>query len=79
MDVRCELAPAVAVAEEVAYDCEDGAEGLDRDVPAGADDLVNGLSTFRVGERSGLGAYTEDHAGGEDDTPGKNLDGYVDP
>ena len=39
MDVGCELTPAVLVAEEVAYYGEDGAEGLEGDVPAGADDL----------------------------------------
>lgn len=39
MDVGCELAAAVGVAEEIADDGEDGTEGLDRDVPTGASDL----------------------------------------
>lgn len=39
MDVRSELAPAVFVAKEVAYYCEDDAEGLEGDVPTGADNL----------------------------------------
>lgn len=37
VSVDIELAPAVGVAEEVAHDGEDDAEGLDGDVPAGAD------------------------------------------
>ncbi len=39
MDIGNELAPAVAVAKEVPYDCKDNAEGLEGDVPAGTDDL----------------------------------------
>lgn len=37
--VGSELAAFVGVAEEVAYDCYDGAEDLDGDMPAVADDL----------------------------------------
>lgn len=40
MDVWSELTPAVSVTEEVAYYCEYSAGDLQRDVPAGADDLV---------------------------------------
>lgn len=39
MDVGCELAAAVSVAEEVSDDGEKGAEDLDGDVETGADDL----------------------------------------
>jgi hypothetical protein len=49
-----ELAALVLVAKEVAHDGEEGAGGLDGDVPSGAD-------------------YTEDHAGGEEDSPGEDL------
>lgn len=42
MDIRCELSPAVGVTEEVAYDCEDGAGDLQRDVPPRADNLCEG-------------------------------------
>ena len=47
MDVRCKLAPAVGVAQEVAYDGEDGADNLDRDVEAGADDLKKARRQLR--------------------------------
>ncbi len=39
VDVGGELAATVGVAEEVACDGEDGTEGLEGDVEAGADDL----------------------------------------
>ena len=39
VDVGCELAAAVSVAEEVSDDGEKGAEDLDGDVETGADDL----------------------------------------
>ncbi len=39
MYIGSELAPAVVVAEKVAYDGKDDANGLEGDVPAGADDL----------------------------------------
>ena len=41
MYVRSELAPAMIVAQEVAYDREDNAESLKRDVPTGTNDLGN--------------------------------------
>lgn len=43
MEVGRELPAAVGVAEEVAYYGEDGAEGLEGDVVAGADNLEGGL------------------------------------
>lgn len=46
VDVVCELAAFVFVAEGVADDGEEGAEGLRGDVPAGADDLVDVLVLF---------------------------------
>ena len=39
MYIRSELAPAMAVANKIAYNREDDAEGLERDVPAGTNDL----------------------------------------
>ncbi len=39
MNIRSELASAVVVAKEVAHNCEDDADGLERDVPAGTDNL----------------------------------------
>lgn len=39
MDVRRELTSTVGVAEKVADNGEDGTEGLEGNVPAGADDL----------------------------------------
>lgn len=38
MDIGCELAATVSVAEEIPDDSEDGAEALDRNMPAGASD-----------------------------------------
>ncbi|KAL8725057.1 MAG: hypothetical protein Q9166_007588 [cf. Caloplaca sp. 2 TL-2023] len=53
VDVRCEFAAAVGVAEEVAEDGEEGAEGLGRDVPPGTDDL-GGVSSCHLGKREPL-------------------------
>ena len=39
MDVGSELAPAVVVAKEVAHDSEDDADRLERNMPAGTNDL----------------------------------------
>ena len=41
MDVWGELAAAVRVAEDVATESEEGTEGLEGNVPAGADDLLH--------------------------------------
>lgn len=80
MDVGCKLTPAVLMAEEVAYYGEDGAEGLEGDVPAGADDLGGSQSDARdIGRRVSGETYSKDHAGWEDDAEREDLDPYVDP
>ena len=40
VNIRCELAAAMGVAEKVTQDGQEGAEGLEGDVPARADDLL---------------------------------------
>lgn len=64
VDVVGELAAAVFVAEEVADDGHEGAEGLGGDVPAGVDELgrVSGVSGETgcdlLGSRGGSGGGT---------------------
>lgn len=76
MNVRCKLAPAVGVAQEVAYDREYCAENLDRDVEAGADDLKKARRQLRssgLDRKKGKETHPKDHAGRKDDSEGEDL------
>lgn len=83
MDVRCELTSAVRVTEEIPYYGEYDAGDLQRDVPAGADNLnqKNRFSSRRGCRswRSGWKTYTKNHAGWEDKAEGDYLDDNVNP
>ena len=82
MDVRCKLAPAVGVAQEVAYDGEDGADHLDRDVEPGADDLKKARRQLRgsgLDRKKGKVTHPKDHAGRKDDPEGEDLNNDVYP
>lgn len=74
----------VFVAEGLADEGEEGADGLDGDVPFTLDHLegwrwleVGGLRWMGLGE--GGETHAEDHAGWEDDAPGEGLDYDVRP
>ena len=79
VDVRCKLTSAVSVSEEVPGQGEDSAEGLEGDVQA-----VTGYLRWEGSVCMGLGrgergTNAEDHAGGEDDAEGEDLNRNVDP
>jgi hypothetical protein len=76
VQVLVELAAFVVMAEEVGQDSDDRADGLERDVPARADDLD--LLGF-VGVSWVGGTYTEDHACWEDDAKGQSHEDHVCP
>lgn len=72
----------MGVAQEVAYDGEDGADDLDRDVEAGADDLKKARRQLRssgLDRKNGKETHPKNHAGRKDDPEGEDLYSNVYP